>query len=585
MTNTRSDETNEPRDTTETSRVLRLWPAVLLVVVQWGARFGLPLVAPDATPIGLLLSLACGLGLTVWWLFASRAPRGERWRVAGAVLVAFGVTFALLDPSLATGAMGLLFPMLAAPTLGLAFVLWAAGTARSAPGPRRLALVLALVVSCGCWALVRTGGFTAGFDNDLAWRWQPSPEDRLLAAGDAGPASGVTPDAPLPAAGEWPGFRGPGRDAVVRGAAIATDWESSPPTELWRRPVGPGWSSFAVAGARVFTQEQRGEEEAVSCHDLATGALLWRHVDTARFWESNGGAGPRATPTYSRGCVYTLGATGIVNALDARDGAVLWSRNAAEETGAKTTGWGFSGSPLVLDDLVVVAAAGALLAYDLESGETRWEGPTSGVGYSSPQLVEIAGAAQIVLQHGEGVSAVAPEDGALLWRHDWPGDPIVQPQVLEGGDLLVSVSDRSGVRRLAIAPDGDGWSATEVWTSIRLKPYFNDFVVHGGHAFGLDRGVLVCIGLEDGKRRWKDGRYGHGQLVLLPDQGLLLVATEDGDVALVDASPDGFTERSRHAAVSGKTWNHPVLVGDVLLVRNAEEMVALRLAPAPPAGG
>ncbi|MEM9379906.1 MAG: PQQ-binding-like beta-propeller repeat protein [Planctomycetota bacterium] len=584
MNDAHADETIEPHAPTAPPRRLRLGPALCLVAIQWGARFGLPVVAPDAGPVGIFLSLLCGLGLCVWWLFASRAPRGERWRVAGAVLVALGATFALLDASIATGAMGLLFPLLLAPTLGLGFVAWAAGTANASAPARRIALAVVLVVSCGGWALARTGGFTAGFDNDLAWRWQPTPEDLLLAVEEGAAAGPAASDAPLPDAGAWPGFRGPGRDGVARGVTVATDWEASPPTELWRRPVGPGWSSFAVAGDRVFTQEQRGEEEAVSCHDLATGALLWRHVDTARFWESNGGAGPRGTPTYSRGHVYALGATGIVNALDARDGTVLWSRNAADDAGgAKTSGWGFSGSPLVLDDLVVVAAAGAVVAYDLPTGAIRWEGPTSGVGYSSPQLFEIAGVRQIVLQHGGGVSAVAPTDGALLWEHAWPGDPIVQPQGLPGGDLLVSVSDRSGVRRLAVAPEGDGWAVSEAWTSVRLKPYFNDFVVHRGHAYGLDRGVLVCVELEGGKRRWKDGRYGHGQLVLLPDQDLLLVVTEDGDVALVDASPDGFTERARCGAVSGKTWNHPVLVGDVLLVRNAEEMVALRLAPG--AGG
>ena len=360
------------------------------------------------------------------------------------------------------------------------------------------------------------------------------------------------------------------------------DWSRTPPVELWRRPIGPGWSSFAVAGDRLFTQEQRGEDEIVSAYNLKTGEPVWRHRDAARFWESNAGAGPRATPTFSNGRVYTLGGTGILNALDARDGSVFWSRNAASDTGSKVPDWGIASSPLVVGDLVIAAAAGSLVAYDLATGKPRWFGPKDGWGYSSPHLSTIDGVAQIVLVNGPGAIGVAPSDGAVLWKYEWAGDSIVQPVMLEGGDLLVAsgsgLAAKTGMLRITLAHDEGGWIVKERWTSAGLKAYFNDFVVHQGHAFGFDGSILACLDLEDGTRTWKGGRYGHGQLILLADQNLLLVLAEDGELALVSATPDKFTELARVPAIEGKTWNHPVLAGDILLVRNGEEMAAFRVS-------
>src|SRR4029079_11158823 len=137
-----------------------------------------------------------------------------------------------------------------------------------------------------------------------------------------------------------------------------------------------------------------------------------------------------------------------------------------------------------------------------------------------------------------------------------------------------------GVRRIAVAHGPGGWTAEERWTSVGLKPYFNDVVVQEGHAVGFDGSLLACIDLADGKRTWKGGRYGHGQVILLAEQGLLLVVSEKGELALVAATPEQFRELARFPAIEGKTWNHPVLVGEVLVVRNDQEMAAFRLSPA-----
>ena len=554
---------------------------MVAVVLQWLLWFVVPIVAPEAAHVRDAWRSRLRVGCPrVWWLFFSRAPWAERVGAIVLMVVAVVATKRIVHPSIAGGMMGMMLPVFAIPVLSLALVAAAVASRRLSSGPRRASMVAAILLACGVFTLMRTGGITGDADSDLHWRWTKTPEERLLAqAGDEPTALVVPAPAAAKTEADWPGFRGPERDGVVRGVRIETDWSASPPVELWRRPIGPGWSSFAVRGDLLYTQEQRGDDEVVACYNVTTGKPVWRHRDAARFWESNGGAGPRGTPTLSNGRVYTFGATGILNALDAGNGAVVWSRNAASDTGTKVPGWGFASSPLVVGDVVIVAAAGTLAAYDLATGEPRWFGPDGGAGYSSPHLVTIHGVPQILLLSGTGATSVAPTDGKRLWEHPLPpGARIVQPALTADGDVLIHDGEGNGMRRIAVAHGPGGWTVEERWTSVGLKPYFNDFVVHKGHAFGFDGSILACIDLKDGKRKWKGGRYGHGQLVLLPDQDLLLVLSEEGELALVGATPDQFTELARFPAIEGKTWNHPVLVGDVLLVRNGQEMAAFRLS-------
>ena len=621
---------------------LRLWPGIVAAVVLVLGLFGIPRIAPDLAIYSFMFGGLFGvLAFIVWWAFFSRAPRFERWGAFVLMIVVMFGTFQILHKSVATGMMGMMFFVYAIPALIIAFVGSALVTQRLSIKTRRVAMAAAILLACGVWTLVRTDGITGEGSAQFAWRWSPTSEERLLAqAADqpaattptpavaeapkeqpkeqpavkadekpaelsSAPATAETPNekskeqlaakadnkpAALPPAAAvaekqaaWPGFRGPHRDGSIHGVRIKTDWSASPPVEVWRRQVGPGWSSFAVRGNLFYTQEQRGNDEIVACYNLTTGKLVWRHRDAVRFWESNGGAGPRATPALSNGRVYAFGATGILNALDAGNGAVVWSRNVASDTGKKVPGWGFASSPLVVRDLVVVAAAGQLAAYDVTTGKQRWSGPAGGSGYSSPHLATIDGVEQILLLNGTGAISVTPTDGTQLWEYKWPSDGIVQPALTADGDLLIGTGSGMGagagvgIRRVSVGPGPGGWNIQERWTSIGLKPYYNDFVVHKGHAFGFDGSILACIDLTDGKRKWKGGRYGHGQLLLLPDQDLLLVLSEEGELALVGAVADNFTELARIPAIEGKTWNHPVVVGDIVLARNGEQMAAFRL--------
>jgi outer membrane protein assembly factor BamB len=617
-------------DDTTSRKPLRLWPGVVAAVLVLLLMFAVPIVRPDAMVVGMFGGVAGGLAIAVWWLFFSRARWSERIGTIVLMIVALFATKLIVHPSIANAGMGMMMPIFGIPVMGLALVAWAVASRSLSRGARRASMVAAILLASGVFAILRTGGVTGDGRSDLHWRWTPTPEERLLARANdvsaalpSGPNAVETPakpaapqasNEPIAAApaeaaakahekrppapadkptayaadlagakttAEWPGFRGPDRDSSIHGIRIETDWSKSPPVELWRRPIGPGWSSFAVRRDIIYTQEQRGEDEIVATYRMTTGEPVWRHRDAVRFWESNGGAGPRATPTLSGTRVYTFGATGILNALDASNGAVVWSRDVASDTGKPVPTWGFASSPLVVDDVVIVAATGTLVAYDLATGKPRWFGPKHRGGYSSPHKVTIDGVVQILLLTADGAISVAPADGKLLWEHSWPGVPIVQPALMSDRDILMTTGDAMGaigIRRVAIAHGPGGWTTEERWTSTGLKPYFNDYVVHKGHAFGFDGGILACIDLEDGKRKWKGGRYGHGQLVLLPDEDLLLVLSEEGELALVRATPDQFTELARFKAIEGKTWNHPVLAGDVLLVRNGEEMAAFRLS-------
>jgi hypothetical protein len=306
---------------------------------------------------------------------------------------------------------------------------------------------------------------------------------------------------------------------------------------------------------------------------------VWKHSDEARFWDSHAGAGPRSTPTLSGGLVYTLGATGILNVLDARDGSLVWSRKAATDTNTEVPEWGFTSSPLVTADVVVVALAGTLVAYDLATGDQRWVVAEGGKGYSSPHFFEIGGIPQVLLMNDFGAISVAPESGTLLWEYPWPhSDRILQPARCADGDILLSTGGGKGMRRLKITRESGGWNIEERLSAVQLKSYFNDFVVHKDLAFGFSGPFVECVDIVEGGRKWKSSRYG-GQLILLADQDLLVVLTEKGELALLKATSDEFTELARIQAIEGKTWNHPVVVDNILLVRNSLEMAAFQLSP------
>jgi outer membrane protein assembly factor BamB len=566
----------------------RVWPAAALVLAFWAVFIGLriggvPMFRQFLGQVGALLILL--LSFTIWWAVDARGRRGERLiailaLVGGAILAILLASKTFQGPQLIMSAL---------PWVFTAWALWAILARRADPKLRRRGLVVAILLAWCPFLLLRTEGLRGDGGAEFRWRWSPTAEDRYLAQLHNLTASGTRPAtqmAPVVASqGDWPAFRGPDRDGVVRGVRIATDWAANPPKLCWKEPVGPGWSSMSVVGGRVFTQEQRDQSEAVVCRDADTGRELWAHTDAGRFWDSLSGAGPRATPTFADGRLYTLGATGLLNCLDPASGARIWSRDIAADSGAKMPIWGFASSPLVTHGLVIVFAGGegkGLLAYNARTGQPAWTAPAGKHCYSSAQLAVLGGEEQVLFWDDRGLLAVDPATGKPRWELAISGASAmprsVQPHVIAGTRVAVA----SDVETTVVEPhrQGDQWtSADRPWTSSAFRPSFNDFVLHdGAFLYGLDGGNLVCIDANDGHRRWRKGRYGAGQLLLLADQSLLLVLCESGDLALVAAKPDAHHELARIPdAITGKTWNHPAIAQGRLYIRNGQEMACFAL--------
>lgn len=561
---------------------VRLWPAAVIVAVEallvfGGARYTSTLVHNMA--VFMLIPLCATLLLMLWWLLASRAPK--RARLAGVLLYAAALLVVLFSQrQLVNGALLLMYavpalPALAVIALALTFPLrWRTRGAIAA---------IALLLGAAGFAMLRVEGMSGTFLPILSYRWSPAPEVHVSGLPElTGGGAALLPDETTEK--DWPGFRGPIRDGRVPGIQFSADW-SAPPRELWRQQVGVGWSSFTVIGGYVFTQEQRGDWELVTCYHADTGENVWVNRAKTRH-EDSMGSGPRATPTFDQGKLYTLGATGLLQCLDAATGETIWKQELAETLQVKKPTWGFSCSPLIVDDLLIVGTredkSKSLIAFDRVSGDMAWSRGDASNGYSSPHFAVLSGAPHILMMSDSGLHAFAPQTGDALWEHPWKISTTprcVQPLIVDADSVMIGTTGALGSRLLRVQHKDGAWDIEEKWTTKRFRPYFNDLVMHQGHAYGFDGDRLACINLATGERHWEGKRYG-GQVLLLAAMDMLLILSERGDVALVNATPEGFTEVAAFKALTGKTWNHPVVAQGKLFVRNAEEAACYALPDA-----
>ena len=547
-------------ETKRSSRGLRLWPAwliltgaaVALVAIWAPADSPVSMAKPTATVMALNLTV---LLLLLWWVLLSRA----RWFVRlGVLAVVVALGWAARSLVEVRGLSGDLVPQLA----------WR-GASTPAPLPP-----LATPEAPGSPSPTAAPDAISEERAGIEATTELPPPDPAIAA-TAPPESGPDPR-------DFPQFLGPNRNAVLRGVDLARAWDARPPVEIWRQPIGSGWSGFAVAGGLAVTQEQRDGRAMIVAYDLESGAVRWSQPAGAGLESTMTGDGPRATPTIDGGRVYALGVDGILRALDLATGRRLFERNVLEENTARAPTHGIASSPLVVDGLVIVLAGGgngrSLVAYDADTGVSRWGGGDDEAAYSSPLVATLGGVRQIVVLNLRHLTGHDPRTGGVLWKDRWPDRPekVSQPVVLGGDRIFASMGYGVGGRLVQVArrPDG-GFDADLKWETRRLKAKFTQVVEHEGFLYGLDEGVLVCLDPADGERRWKRGRYGHGQVLLVDD--LLLLQSEDGNVVLIDPSPEGLVELTRFKAVEGKTWATPALAGDLLIVRSEVEAACYRL--------
>jgi outer membrane protein assembly factor BamB len=569
-------------------RPLRVWIPLILLPLMWLMRF-----VPDLIPNGPSYTWAIaafgpfliGLVVMLWWVVFSRAQWFER--ILGVVGV---VCFLALEGILCHNSMHMLIPVMTIPTTIAAFAIGCIlFGSRLSLDRTWIAIGMAAVVALYS-ALLRTDGVRGDFSFELDWRWNPTGEQLAMRDIRLATRLETTNDAESQAvieqlrAPEWPGFRGPEGASRQTGLRFSDDWNTNPPKEIWRVRLGPAWSSFAIAGDRLFTQEQRESEEAVVCYDARSGKPIWDYSNSSRFFESLGGLGPRATPTLANGAVYALGAEGTLVRLDALDGKLVWKVNVKEISGRTIPPmWGYSCSPYVDDQVAIVHAAGdgdkGIIAFHVSDGEVAWSTAAGEMSYSSVQKINLLGQSYLCLLSNLGAHLLDPATGKSIYDYDFKhgGYRACQAQVIDGDKLLIPAGMGTGTRLVEFTTGDQGLQATELWTSKDMKPDYNDILVHDGNIYGFDGGIFACIGMQDGKRKWKGGRYEKGQAFLLADSGLILVVSERGELVLLRASPDKHQELAKIPALNDKTWNHPVVVGNRLYLRNAEEAVCYEL--------
>ena len=375
---------------------------------------------------------------------------------------------------------------------------------------------------------------------------------------------------------DWPQWRGPNRDGRSVEKGLLKDWPAAGPPLAWRASgAGEGYSSFAVAGGRLYTLGARAGTEYTFAFDVASGKKLWEVANGKRF-DNDRGSGPRATPTVDGDRIYSFGASGDLSALEAATGKVLWTVNVLSKFGGSNIQWGLSESPLVLADRILVNAGGPIVAVKKTDGSQIWKSNGEPAGYSSAVLHEAGGVRQAIYFTHTRVVGVDVNNGKRLWSYEQVANGIanVATPVVRENRVFVSSDYGTGAALLELTPSGGGMRAKEIYFTRDMRNHHSSSVLVGDHLYGFSSAILTAMNFNDGQVAWRDRSVGKGSLVFADDR--LYLYSEGGTVGLAEANPTAYREHGRFELKTGDlpTWSHPVVSGGKLFLRDQDNIYA-----------
>ncbi len=377
---------------------------------------------------------------------------------------------------------------------------------------------------------------------------------------------------------DWPQYRGPNRDGKSTETGLARSWGAEGPREVWRVPIGAGFSGVSVVGDRLYTMDSDGETEYALGLDAGTGETLWR-VPIGPIFKDGNGDGPRAAPTVEGDRVYVLGSRGHLAALEQASGKVVWGVEYAEAFDSELPIWAFTSAPLVEGELLIMEVGGtgerAVAAFDKSSGEVRWTAQGATIAYSSPVALDLGGRRQLVFLLKEKVVAL-DRDGGEIWSFPWASDGGIKPALpvfLPPDRILVGASYDIGA--VLVRVDASGSSAEEIWSSRFMRTHINTAIALGDHVYGFDTGTLRCLDAATGERGWAKRGLGKGSLIYA--DGMFIILSERGKLVLAEATPERYRELAAHPVLEGRCWTAPSLSNRRLYLRNHTELVGLDL--------
>ncbi len=383
---------------------------------------------------------------------------------------------------------------------------------------------------------------------------------------------------------QWPQWRGAQRDGVASNFAPPTIWPQSL-TQKWKVPVGGGYASPVVAGARIYLHTRRAEEESVSCLDLQTGKALWMKSYAAPFGKNQYavkmGKGPNSTPLLYEGKLYTLGVTAILSCFDAKTGALKWRKDFSPYVDTSKLFCGTAMSPVAERGAVIVHVGddrkGWIIAFDAQSGKERWRWEGDGPGYASPLVVELEGVRQLVTLTDKSVVGLAADSGNLLWKFPHPdewNENIVTP-VLYGKQIIVS-GVRQGTRALTITRNQNLWSAAARWHNPKVTLYMSSPILDGDYLYGLSsqrKGQFFCLDARTGEVVWTTDGRAAANAALVDARIVFFALTNDAELIVASKSREGFLPLTKYTVADSPTWAYPIIWGKHILIKDEENLI------------